>query len=362
MKSQWVFVPHAHKSYAGDAMRAVFDEVLSWKKIKRIVGFSTNHYRSDNVPAPNEHSWKFVQEVLSEYTDVLPEVTFYSTPNYSFRDFIEDDCLYICNSDLVHTEESEKFAMLEAEKTIKYMSFYDVDHGLGPSDTACGVAAMETFRYFMRVSGIEFWPKLMSYYLSPGPRYVGYASIIFRVRKPVIYHLFSDCEKGILREYARRLVRSPTVDSPDFLWIGHAVEYGLFPTLYDSDGNLRGCVGSLDYKNLSIIEKIRNFVPKSLFEDSRFVGNHLSRNDDFSMILGILDAGKETTIESWKYEPGMHGVSLVVSGISAFFLPEVTLHYDKMHLLSELCRKMGKDGQCYLNPDHMVILYEGIEF
>jgi AmmeMemoRadiSam system protein B/uncharacterized protein (TIGR00296 family) len=167
---------------------------------------------------------------------------------------------------------------------------------------------------------------------------------------------------------------------PFYCPIYHKVNLGLFVTLKGLNGRLRGCIGTTQSSDNTIISNLQKYTYYSAFKDSRFEPLTMSEFKDtntgklkLKMYISLLTKLKEISYEDYKRKDGgfvfqKDGIVMTLSnGDSAFFLPSVAQDYnlsvkDADTMLSMLCEKIGHSKTCFREHGLTLSYNEGIEF
>lgn len=145
---------------------------------------------------------------------------------------------------------------------------------------------------------------------------------------------------------------------------------GLFVTIHNTSGNLRGCIGTLDTDNIerNLISNVKTYVI-SAANDSRFKPITISEFNKLIFSITVLYKLEEITLKEYfgsKFILGRDGILLKTNNKQGYFLPSVATenNYDKKTLLQELCsNKIGMTTRdCFLEPKIKLYYNEGIEF
>jgi AmmeMemoRadiSam system protein A len=139
-----------------------------------------------------------------------------------------------------------------------------------------------------------------------------------------------------------------------------------FTTLY-LDGNLRGCIGSLEISRPLVFDVIDNALNAAL-RDPRFRPVNL---DDFSRIkieISVLTPPEKLEVSSAedlleKLVPRKHGLIIKKGWNRATFLPVVWDQLkEKEKFLGHLCMKAGLDSEEWKEKGMEFFVYEAQEF
>lgn len=133
------------------------------------------------------------------------------------------------------------------------------------------------------------------------------------------------------------------------------------------DGELRGCIGSLEATR-PLAEDVRLHAVAAALEDYRFPP---VQEEELSRIL--IEISRLTTPELIQYDdpekllskirPGLDGVILKEGIRRATFLPQVWKKISEVEVfLSMLCRKMGASSDYWRSEDVEVLIYQVEDF
>jgi AmmeMemoRadiSam system protein A len=129
------------------------------------------------------------------------------------------------------------------------------------------------------------------------------------------------------------------------------------------DGELRGCIGSLEAQN-DLCQNIIDNSSKAAFYDPRFSALTKEELDDVKIEISVLSepikleySDKRDLLE--KLEPNKHGVILIKDEFSATFLPQVWEQLpDKEKFLEQLSQKAGLKKDTWQNSEIYVYKVE----
>jgi AmmeMemoRadiSam system protein B/AmmeMemoRadiSam system protein A len=121
---------------------------------------------------------------------------------------------------------------------------------------------------------------------------------------------------------------------------------GVFVTL-QREGQLRGCIGSIEGREPLCDGVIRNAINAAL-EDPRFPPVELEELGDLHIEISVLTPLREVAGPQ-EIEVGRHGVVLERNGRRAVFLPQVAPEqgWDRDTMLTQLARKAGLPGDAW---------------
>ena len=128
-------------------------------------------------------------------------------------------------------------------------------------------------------------------------------------------------------------------------------------------GKLRGCIGNLEPRE-SLAQSIKSNGVSAAFHDRRFSPLSEKELDKVKLDISVLSSpvpleyndGKEL---AEKLTPGVDGVVLRQDGKGATFLPQVWEQLPTAEIfLSQLCKKAGLDGDCWLVDHPDILIYQ----
>jgi len=162
----------------------------------------------------------------------------------------------------------------------------------------------------------------------------------------------SPAERAALLDVARVAIhaaiagRSPPVrDLPARL----DVEAGVFVSLHDARGDLRGCVGTVA-PNAPLGALVGRMAAASAMRDPRFTPLEPSELDGLRIEVSVL--APLARIDPEDVDPARHGVCLRLGRQGAVLLPQVAARYgwDRETLFRQLCEKAGLAPDAWRDP------------
>ncbi|MDM8541332.1 AmmeMemoRadiSam system protein B [Desulfococcaceae bacterium HSG9] len=287
---------------------------------------------------------------------------------------LDQKTLLAVSSDLSHFLSYDKAVAFDKE-TLKMISALKAKKLLQRDNAACGVVPIAILLHLARLHG---WHPQLLHYSNSGDtagdhkRVVGYAAIAFyggssmnaydqkEIKKTL---KFRDDQGQALVKLARqtiaaRLGKKTTLPESAVTTL-QAKELknrrGTFVTL-TIDGQLRGCIGSLNAVE-SVVDGVKRNAANAAFGDPRFNNLQPSELDKTDIEISILTepqplAYKDGADLIAKLRPDIDGLIIRKGMASATFLPQVWEQLpDPEAFLSHLCRKAGlsanawKDGK-----------------
>ncbi|MBF0188114.1 MAG: AmmeMemoRadiSam system protein A [Magnetococcales bacterium] len=125
-----------------------------------------------------------------------------------------------------------------------------------------------------------------------------------------------------------------------------------FVTLNSANGQLRGCIGSLEARRPLIEDLLGNAVAAAL-RDPRFQPVSAMELEGLRVEVSVLTPPEPFPYDSpedllVRLQPGVHGVILTKERHRSTFLPQVWDQLpDPVTFLSHLCQKAGLGGECW---------------
>lgn len=203
-------------------------------------------------------------------------------------------------------------------------------------------------------------------------RVVGYGAFVINtgelVKKDYDYDL---ANRQSMLQVARDAIMQTLIGNKDIkinlkLFPAQLLEKkGTFVTL-NSEGKLRGCIGSLSPQRPLILDIIHN-AQSAAFHDPRFKALTLSEFQDIEIHISVLTDAHKMKVNSKEellaqLRPGQDGLILKEKGKSATYLPSVWEKIPKAQdFVYELRRKAGLDPEGW-DESTQVFRYETIEF
>jgi AmmeMemoRadiSam system protein A len=180
-------------------------------------------------------------------------------------------------------------------------------------------------------------------------------------------------ERKHLLDLARRSVRAaaareplPPIDpalQPPRLWDPGAS----FVTLTESDGSLRGCIGTLEAYQPLVLDVCTRAAAAAV-EDYRFDPVRPEEVDRLKIEISRLTMPAPLAYHDGadlvaKLRPGLDGVILRDGSRRATFLPQVWEKLPRAEdFLGQLCRKMGAPAELWKSKHLVVLVYQVEEF
>lgn len=116
---------------------------------------------------------------------------------------------------------------------------------------------------------------------------------------------------------------------------------GVFVTLRDNAGQLRGCMGTV-LPDRPLYEQVYEMARSAAFHDSRFIPVTEKEIENLQISISIID-NVHRVVSYHQIRLGIDGVILRKDGHMGLFLPDVASEFgwDVATMLSHLCRKAG---------------------
>jgi hypothetical protein len=286
LKSKAIIIPHANEIYCRFSIEMAFETVSNKDKIKNIIILSTDHSKNTD-----EHSYQFTKDIISEYFPKAKHHLYYvnhvSCPYHLEnvrRLFKKDTTLLIANTDLSHVNgtfpikiETHDDLLKMDSQTIKAIT--NSDEKILNKNYLCGYYVIVCLFQFLKLMGKEFYPRVTSYYNSlqidiknknvnmfqiieplKDKSIISYVSIVFTTTKYTINNNLTNYEKMLCKENAKYviLLKNPTISWNLYTpCLQH--KFGVFVTLTDNQGNIKGEDGTI-YLNDNIINNIVKYT------------------------------------------------------------------------------------------------------
>lgn len=333
---------------------------------------------------------------------------------------IDNTTLLICTSDMSHVNGDFNEQIIGDDiyyrirqndsKVTQYLS--NVNSNRNDSDlnktSICGKEAIKLFIYILSILNTQspLYPRLQCYYMSQqidnnrisefdehvllnntiindNQSCVSYASLIYSTESYInnnerrtMTKILTRYEQLQLLKYARDVIINHFEHKSDELLKplhcnGNNIKRGLFVTIKErKNDKLRGCIGTLDITQDTIINNTKEYALLTAFDDPRFTPMTYEevKSNKYIYSISLLAKLKEITLSDYLsnnsvFHLGEDGLNLTLpDGKSAYFLPSVSVEYNlnKKQLLNHLCRKIEQNEDCYTKGKLMY--NEGVEF
>ena len=269
--------------------------------------------------------------------------------------------------------------------------------------SVCGREAIKLFVSILNILNTPLYPRLQCYYMSQqitddifdehtllnntiidnNQSCVSYASIIYSTEfyinnneRRTMTKILTRYEQLQLLKYARDVVinhyenKSEELLNPLYTHVNN-IKRGLFVTIKNRiNDELRGCIGTLDVNQGTIINNTREYALLTAFDDPRFTPMTYEevKSDKYVYSISLLAKLKEITLSEYLsnnsvFHLGEDRLNLSLpDGKSAYFLPSVSVEYNlnKTMLLIHLCKKIEQNENCYTKGK--LTYNEGVEF
>lgn len=209
--------------------------------------------------------------------------------------------------------------------------------------TACGLRPMQLMLHALpaaaRAERVEYYTS--GHLTGDWDHCVSYAAVAFyrgaETARP-------EADRGALLARARRAIAQAlgrAAGDPPAASPGGAPAGGLFVTLRDAAGELRGCIGTVE-PGLSLDAAVSEYAVRSALEDPRFPPLAGRELDTITIEISVLHAPRDVA-DPAAIEPGRHGVILEKGRHRALFLPQVAVEqgWGREELLDHLAAKAG---------------------
>lgn len=328
-----------------------------------------------------EHSLEVLLPFLQYYLDdfeLIPIVTGredISRYVATIDPLLDTESLLVASSDLSHFLTYSQ-AVARDQETIKAILNLDSQGLLNIDNAACGkVPILIT----MRMARRHGWQPVLLHYSNSGDtagdrqRVVGYTAIAFYGGSSMQSnkdspHYYSRHQGDILIKLARQTISerlgrfSEEVDPKALQDSAFQARRGTFVTL-TIDGQLRGCIGSLEASE-SILEGIRRNAVNAAFRDPRFPDLDEKELDKIDIEVSILTDPQPLEYHDSqdllaKLRPHVDGVILRQGSAGATFLPQVWEQLPQAEsFLSHLCRKAGLPKDAWKTSRLEIMTYQ----
>ncbi|MDR1932523.1 MAG: AmmeMemoRadiSam system protein A [Spirochaetales bacterium] len=137
---------------------------------------------------------------------------------------------------------------------------------------------------------------------------------------------------------------------------------GMFVTLRDAGGGLRGCIGNLTGRDKALYELAAEMALASAFEDPRFPPVRKNEMKHLSIEISILSGFEEAAPE--EVIPGKHGILIRRGYNSGLLLPQVATEqgWDRVQFLSHGCRKAGLPPESWRQKETSISIFTALVF
>lgn len=346
-------------------------------------------FAPSNAPHEREHSLEvqlpFLQHALAGSFRIVPiAVNDFSEKNTKklasaiSKAIGGKDALVVVSTDMTHYLSLET-AVDRDRDTMKTLISGDADvlaeRIRSRQGELCGAAAVVTG---LRLASERGWTGRMILYdtsVSAGgsPEFVvGYGALAFAPApvaapvRPAVAGALSEADRAALLLLARRTLESfaatGRASEPTAAERAIAPVRGVFVTLRDASGALRGCIGTLDATNPLYLE-VRDRTIEAASRDPRFSPVTAAEAGKLSIEISVLSRPELATASA--IEPGRHGVVIERKGKRGVFLPQVWREtgWDKERFLSELCsQKAGLPADAWKDPRTMLWTFTADSF
>jgi AmmeMemoRadiSam system protein A len=141
---------------------------------------------------------------------------------------------------------------------------------------------------------------------------------------------------------------------------------GCFVTIH-KNGNLRGCIGTIE-PDTSLVAEVEENAVSAAFSDPRFPPLTEEELPTIEIEISVLTPPKDLEFSNGeelkeKLKPNIHGVILTRGWQRSTFLPQVWKQLpDPEDFLGNLCRKAGMETACWRDRNTRVKVYEAEDF
>lgn len=271
---------------------------------------------------------------------------------------LDERTLLVVSSDLSHFKPYSQAVEMD-QATIQMILNLESDNLLGRDNAACGKMPILIAMNIARRHG---WQAVLLHYSNSGDTagdslsVVGYTAIAFYGGSAMQGN--HDSSRSLSQHQGQTLIKlarqsisqkvghiSDKIDPDSLRDLDFQESRGTFVTL-TIDGQLRGCIGSLETTE-SILEGVRRNAVNAAFGDPRFPKLEAKELDKIEIEVSILTDPQPLEYRDGKdllskLRPHVDGVILSKGSASATFLPQVWKQLPRPdEFLSHLCRKAG---------------------
>ncbi len=136
---------------------------------------------------------------------------------------------------------------------------------------------------------------------------------------------------------------------------------GLFVTLRTQDGELRGCIGTVEPQE-SLFRSVRDFAVKTAGSDPRFPSVSADELPGLEISLSLLTPPQPLT-SGEEVVVGRDGLIIELGDRRGLLLPEVPVEWgwDRERYLEELCRKASLPPGSWRDPSSRLFRFESVQ-
>ena len=273
--------------------------------------------------------------------------------------------LLIASSDLSHFHSHEKAQQLDAEC---HQAVLTLDPPAMAKAQACGNIGMSA----LLEMGRRFkWRPVLSDYRTSGDtagskeRVVGYGSYLFYPQQAAKQNVPLSLPK-LARNHLEQVLSGRAGLQPAVLihQQPHLAKDGACFVTLNKQGQLRGCIGSLQARRSLVTDLLDNSVSAAT-RDPRFPPVTAEELTTLTIEVSILSAAQAFPYSDGedllrRLQPGVHGVILFKGQNRSTFLPQVWEQLpNPRDFLQHLCQKAGLNSHCWMDkPDIFVYTVE----
>jgi len=352
-----IIVPHAGLFYSGDIANKAYSQI-DWNHYDKIVILSTNHFSSEKTYVPeddsfflyeqkkysfenikndffekdnsvftHEHSWAIQMPFIQKFKNIY----LFLVGNYDeeqekyIQNLIQQDrTLLIVNTDLYHCGKNFNNVCYQPDKINQETIQNIISNKPLQEDSVCGTYVMKLFRSIFESLNIKykqhFYDTSSSKSLNKDSS-VGYLSMIFTLKDKIFQDNLKKLVKiprQTMKEYYKFEDKKRIFPETEY-----DQKFGVFVTIENYDGKLRGCIGTFSQTN-QLENLISEYTLKSAEEDSRFTekkNNKIKREELDSLKYKInfiyppeemvLDIEKQT-FDFKEFIIGTHGITIYI--------------------------------------------------
>ena len=307
-----------------------------------------------------EHSLEvhlpFLQQVLGDFS-LVPIVVGDTAPE-EVAELLEnvwggDETLIVVSSDLSHYQSYESAMATDGRTRAKIEQ-------LSPSlkgEEACGCRPVNGLLKFLKDHGLTIETvdvRNSGDTAGDRSRVVGYGAWrVMQGKRNTTASEWNLAERQMLLQLAREAIRSPLEGEKQFniqleRFPDHLKDKRASFVTINLDGNLRGCIGSLEAHRPLVLDVAHN-AQAAAFKDPRFSQLTHGEYQRIDLHISVLSAPLALSVSSRdeliaELQPGTHGLIIEENGRRATYLPSVWSQLkDPETFVSELRRKAGLD-------------------
>jgi len=177
----------------------------------------------------------------------------------------------------------------------------------------------------------------------------------------------TDAEQQKLLRWARQTIEAAVRGEQPFevpdaeLTPGLSSPHGAFVTI-KKRGELRGCIGNMDFKR-RLWDNVIAVAVASALEDPRFPPLQAEELHEVRLEISVLEPPHELPRPEL-FDPQRHGIIIQKGFRHGLLLPKVAQEYgwDAQKTLEMVCLKAGLPPQAWREPDARLQIFEAFDF